>query len=58
MVGGRRFFSNRDWMLLCIFALTFLEYNKLFYSLIYVHFVTSAKFFCAFEYIYIDICAL
>ena len=45
MVGGRRFFSNRDWMLLCIFALTFLEYNKLFYSLIYVHFVTSAKFF-------------
>ena len=32
-------------MLLCIFALTFL-YNKLFYSLIYVHFVTSAKIFC------------
>ena len=45
MVGGRRFVSYRDWMLLCIFALTFL-YNKLFYSLIYAHFVTCAKIFC------------
>ena len=32
MVRGRRFFSNRDWMLLCIFASTYL-YNELFYSL-------------------------
>ena len=44
MVGERRFFSKRDWIMFCIFALTFL-YNKLFYSLIYVHLLQVLKFF-------------
>ena len=44
MVGERRFFSKGDWMMFCIFALTFL-YNKLFYSLIYVHLLQVLKFF-------------
>ena len=43
MVGERRFFSKRDWMMFCIFALTFL-YNKLFYSLTYVHLLQVLNF--------------
>ena len=42
MVGGRHF-----WLIAieCCLALTFL-YNRLFHSLIYKHFVTSARNFC------------